>query len=398
MVKIQPFEVEQWMDRLETTPGVLNIAETCAASVSVDQLVQLCEDKNAPGPLSLSTKLTYGAIRGSEKLRQRVASLFDRESDVTPLPADNVIITQGAITANYLLFYSLVGPGDHVVCVYPTYQQLYSVPESLGAEVSLWKLKAENGYVPDVSELEGLVKDNTKMIVINNPNNPTGSTTPKSVLQEIVAFAKQRSIIIFADEVYNPLYHSLPEGEAAPPSILAFGYDKAVATGSMSKAYSLAGIRLGWVASRDKSIIEAVAVARDYTSISVSQLDDQVASYALSEPVLGPLLKRNLALAQSNLALVSAFVEKHSSICFWVRPTAGTTALVQFRKKGEVVDDPSFVLDLLEKTKVLFMPASPCFGLGQDFKGYIRLGYVCETEVLKEGLSRLERYVQENLL
>ncbi|KAK4231161.1 hypothetical protein QBC38DRAFT_355209 [Podospora fimiseda] len=398
MVKIQPFQVEQWMDRLETTPGVLNIAETCAASVSVDELVQMCKDKNAPGPLSLSTKLTYGAIRGSEKLRQRVAALFDRESDANALPADNVIITQGAIAANYLLFYTLVGPGDHVVCVYPTYQQLYSVPESLGAEVSLWKLKAENGYVPDVSELEGLVKENTKMIVINNPNNPTGSTTPKHVLQEIVAFAKQKDIIILADEVYNPLYHSLPEGQAAPPSILALGYDKTVATGSMSKAHSLAGIRLGWIASRDKSIVEGVAVARDYTSISVSQLDDQVASYALSEPVLGPLLKRNLGLAQSNLALVSAFVDKYSSVCSWVKPTAGTTALVQFKKKGEVVDDPTFVLDLLEKTKVLFMPASPCFGLGQDFKGCVRLGYVCDAEVLKEGLSRLGQYVEENLL
>jgi DNA-binding transcriptional MocR family regulator len=163
MVKIEPFEVEQWMDRLETTPGVLNIAETCAASVSVDDLVHLCEDKNAPGPLSLSTKLTYGAIRGSEKLRQRVAALFDRASDAEPLPADNILITQGAIAANFLLFYTLVGPGDHVVCVYPTYQQLYSVPESLGAEVSLWRLKGENGYVPDVGELEGLVKANTKV-------------------------------------------------------------------------------------------------------------------------------------------------------------------------------------------------------------------------------------------
>jgi aspartate/methionine/tyrosine aminotransferase len=163
MVKIEPFEVEQWMDRLETTPGVLNIAETCAASVSVDDLVRMCEDKDAPGPLSLSNKLTYGAIRGSETLRQRVAALYDRASDAEPLPAENVIITQGAIAANFLTLYTLVGPGDHVICVYPTYQQLYSVPESLGAEVSLWKLKKENGYVPDVAELEGLVKHNTKV-------------------------------------------------------------------------------------------------------------------------------------------------------------------------------------------------------------------------------------------
>lgn len=165
MVKIEPFEVEQWMDRLETTPGVLNIAETCAASVSVDDLMQLSEDKDtrSQSPLYLSKKLTYGAIRGSDSLRQRVASLFDRASDTEPLPADNIIITQGAIAANFLTLYTLVGPGDHVICVYPTYQQLYSVPESLGASVSLWKLKEENSYVPDAGELEGLVRDNTKV-------------------------------------------------------------------------------------------------------------------------------------------------------------------------------------------------------------------------------------------
>jgi len=161
MVKINPFEVEQWMDAYENTPGVLNIAETCAASVSIDDLVAFSRDKTA-SPLQLSRKMTYGAIRGSETLRQRIAAQYSKAC-TTPLAPDSVIVTQGAIVANFLLLYTLVGPGDHVVCVYPTYQQLYDVPESLGAEVSLWKLKSEKGYIPDVSELEGLVKDNTKV-------------------------------------------------------------------------------------------------------------------------------------------------------------------------------------------------------------------------------------------
>lgn len=236
------------------------------------------------------------------------------------------------------------------------------------------------------------------MIVINNPNNPTGSTIPKTVLEGIVDFAKQREIIIFSDEVYSPLFHSLLSGQEAPSSVLGLGYSKTVATGSMSKAFALAGIRTGWIASRDKSIIEAVAAARDYTTISVSQLDDQVASYALSEPVLQPLLKRNMELARTNLALLSAFMEQYSSVCSWVRPTAGTTALVQFKKKGVPVDDPAFVLDLLERTKVLFMPANPCFGKGTDFTGSVRLGYACETEVLVEGLKRLGQYIEEHLM
>ncbi|GAB1310570.1 Capreomycidine synthase [Madurella fahalii] len=398
MVKIEPFEVEQWMDRLENTPGVLNVAETCAASVSVSDLIDMCEDKTASRPFNMSGKLTYGPIRGSEQLRRRVAALFDRASDAEPLPADSVIITQGAISANFLLLYTLVAPGDHIICVYPTYQQLYSVPKSLDAEVSLWKLREENSYVPDLSELDSLVRPNTKMMIINNPNNPTGSTTPKTVLEGIVAFARQRGIIVFSDEVYSPLYHSVPDGQEAPPSILALGYDKTVATGSMSKAFALAGIRTGWIASRDKTIIEAVAAARDYTTISVSQIDDQVASYALSEPVRQPLLKRNMALAQTNLTLLSAFVEQYASVCSWVKPTAGTTALVQFKRNGLPVDDPTFVLDLLERTKVLVMPASPCFGLGKDFAGFVRLGYVCETEVLVNGLEKMGQYVEEHLI
>jgi len=175
-MKIEPFQVEQWMDRYETTKGVKNIAETCAASVSVDELVGLCKDKDTPGPLSLSKKLTYGDILGSQILRQRVASLFDRASPAG-LTEENIIITSGAIAANFLLLYTLVGPGDHVICVYPTYQQLYSVPKSLGAEVSLWKLNEENAYVPDVAELEGLFRENTKVgPIIITPSQPLFKT------------------------------------------------------------------------------------------------------------------------------------------------------------------------------------------------------------------------------
>ena len=163
MVKVESFAVEQWMDEYETTPGVLNIAETCCASVSIDDLVQLSTEEDAKSPLQTRTKLTYGAIRGSEPLRRRIATLCS--GDYAELVKhEDVIITPGAIHANFLLLYALIGPGDHVVCVYPTYQQLYAVPKSLGAEVSLWRLKPENGFVPDVNELEMLVKANTKVI------------------------------------------------------------------------------------------------------------------------------------------------------------------------------------------------------------------------------------------
>ena len=156
----------KWMDRYETT-ATYNIAETCSASVSLDDLKHICEDKSI-NPLSTAlsaTKLTYGPSRGSEQLRTTLADLYSAKTP-TPLPADNVLITTGAILANFILLYTLVGPGDHVICHYPTYQQLYSVPASLGAEVSLWRSREEDGWKLDVEELESLIRPNTKLIIL----------------------------------------------------------------------------------------------------------------------------------------------------------------------------------------------------------------------------------------
>lgn len=383
------------MDKYELTPGVLNIAETCAASISIDDLVNLSEDPNLPPPVSTSTKLTYGHIRGSPALRERLASLYSART-ASPLSSESILLTRGAIEANFLLLYALIGPGDHVVCVHPTYQQLYSVPQSLGAEVSLWKLHKEKKYVPDLEELKGLVKDNTKMIIINNPNNPTGATIPKSVLQGLIDFAKEKNIIILSDEVYRPLFHGISVVDAEfPPSMISMPYEKIIVTGSLSKVYSLAGIRVGWIACKDKAIVEAIAEARHYTTISVSQLDDQVASFALSPSVIHALLARNIKLARTNVALLEAFVNEHSSNASWVKPTGGSTAFIKFESKREPVEDVQFCVDVIEKTKVMFVPGSKCFG--EEYKGYVRIGFVCETEVLKESLQKLGGYVREYL-
>lgn len=164
------------MDKYETT-AKYNTAETCCASISIDDLRELSEDKDA-NPLTTlqSTKLTYGAIRGSDKLRETLSNLYSAK---TPglVSKDDVLITAGAIQANFLLLYTLVGPGDHVICHYPTYQQLYSVPASLGAEVSLWKSKETNDWQVDIEELKSLIRPNTKLIIIKYVESPK-STWP----------------------------------------------------------------------------------------------------------------------------------------------------------------------------------------------------------------------------
>lgn len=155
------------MDAYETA-AKHNIAESCCASVSIDDLRALSDDKTND-PIPSSVKLTYGSIRGTPKLRTNVANQYpvsETASDGDTLSPENVLVTPGGIQANFLLLYTLVSPGDHVVCQYPTYQQLYSVPESLGAEVSLWKSRGEDDWRLHVEDLKGLLKENTKVIIL----------------------------------------------------------------------------------------------------------------------------------------------------------------------------------------------------------------------------------------
>jgi len=396
MVRIAPFEVEAWMDRYETA-AKYNIAETCAASISIDDLIALSEQKaKTTEALSLtSRKLRYGAIRGSDALRSNLAGLYSARAAGTT--KEDILITPGAIAANHLVFYSLISQGDHVICQYPTYEQLYQVPASFGAEVSLWKADPTKKWQLDIEELKSLIRPETKMIVINNPNNPTGAIISKTMLQELVEVAQEKNITILSDEVYRPLFHSIgPMDDDFPPSALNMGYNNVVVTGSLSKAYALAGARVGWIACKNKEILETCAATRHYTNISVSALNDAVAAEALSDRCIHALLGRNIQLAKSNLATLEAFLEEHRWACTWVKPTAGTTAFVKFVKMGKPVNDEAFCERLLEKTGVMFIPGSKCFGGGKDFKGYIRIGFVQEKDVLENGLVALRTFMEED--
>ncbi|KAE8146333.1 pyridoxal phosphate-dependent transferase [Aspergillus avenaceus] len=391
MVKISEFAVEHWMDAYEND-AKYNLAETCCASISLNDLLAFSGQQI--NIIDYNQKQVYGAIRGSKPLRTNIANLYNAEVP-QPLVADNVLITNGAIQANFLALYTNVGPGDHVICHYPTYQQLYSVPEAFGAEVSLWRSKENAGWQLDLDDLKSLIKPNTKLIIINNPQNPTGAILERELLQGLVNIARQHDIMIHSDEVYRPLFHSVDSDQQEhPPSIVSFGYDNVIATGSMSKAFSLAGIRLGWIVSRRPDIIEACAACRHYTTISVSQLDDSVATLALSSPTVNNLMERNIQLARQNLSVLDAFISKFKWAIDWARPQAGTTAFVKFHNKdGAPIDDVVFCQRLLEKTGVMFAPGSHCFGGGVDFKGFVRIGYVQEHQVIVDGLQALSDFM-----
>ena len=228
----------------------------------------------------------------------------------------------------------------------------------------------------------------------SNPCNPTGTVLHKQTLDQIVKLAQAHNITIFSDEVFSPLFH----GEIIkPPPFVSLGYSNSVSTGSVSKAHGLPGIRVGWVVTPNIEIIERITTARDYTTISVSQLDDGVAAFALSPEVLPKLLERNLAICKSSIALLDDFVARNSDRCTWIRPNGAGTAFIRFlNPDGTPVDDAAFAARLVERTGISVVPGGHCFSEdgASDFKGYIRLT-LGEDKRLQTGLERLESFIRD---
>jgi aspartate/methionine/tyrosine aminotransferase len=360
------------MNSHETT-ATWNIAETCVHSLTVDELLALTGEAESVRSRLTGTRLTYGHITGSPELRAAVAALYGER--VGP---DDVLITNGAIGANFLALYALTEPGSSVVCVKPTYQQLLSVPEALGAQVRPLPLRAENSYLPDLQELRSLVDDSTRLIVLNNPNNPTGALMDERLLRAVVDVARESGAWVVCDEVYRMLEH-VPGTTA--PSIVDL-YEKGVSTGSMSKTYSLAGLRTGWLAGPPEAVARSLDV-RDYTTISCGVLDDILATVALEHR--DAVLERNLEIVRGNLAILDEWVGREERL-HYVHPSAGTTVLVRYDYPLPSVDLCQGLFDF----NGAFVVPGAAFGEESSF----RLGYACAREVLIGGLDAISSYLR----
>ena len=369
---IKSFAVEQWMNAHETS-ATWNTAETCVDPLRLEELLALSGDADAVLRRLLETKLTYGHITGSPELRAAIAALYGER-----LGPGDVITTNGAIGANFLALFALVEPGDTVVCVRPTYQQLLSVPEALGAEVLLLSLHEEDGYLPDVDELRRLVDDSTRLIILNNPNNPTGALIDEPLLREIVAVAREHGSWLLCDEVYRMLEHA---PGTTPPSVADL-YERGVSTGSMSKSYSLAGLRTGWVAG-PPDLIERCLEVRDYTTISCGVLDDALSVLAFEH--LDEVLARNLEIVRGNLTIVDKWLAGEPRL-HHVRPRAGTTTLIHYEYALPSVE---FCQALFDFNGAFVMP-----GAAFDEEHSFRLGYACARDVLEGGLTAISAYLR----
>lgn len=371
-MKIAPFKVEEWMNAWETGARY-NIAETCVDSVSLDELFEITgEDKEAFWNNISKKRLTYGYIVGNPEFKEGICKLY---KTMTP---GEIIPTHGAAGASHHVFYSLIEPGDRVISIMPTYQQLYSIPESFGANLKLLHLDEKNGYLPDMDELRRLAVPGTKLICINNPNNPTGALMSREMLEEIVEIAKSCGAYILCDEVYR----HLTQEEEWSESIVDL-YEKGISISSMSKVFSLAGIRLGWIASHDKEFLASVLSHRDYDLISCGLFDEEVASIALKHA--DKLLARNKAIVRGNLEILDTFIRNEPHL-HYVKPKAGTTALVYYD-----FDIPSyeFCKKMYDKVGTFVTPGA-CF----EEEHSMRIGYASDPEELRQGLAGMKKFME----
>lgn len=370
-MKIKPFAVEEWMNAWEVG-AKYNIAETCVDSISMNDLFELTgEDKTEFLNRLCARRLSYGDIEGLPEFRKGVCGLYKT------LNIENIVPTHGASGANHHVFYSLISPGDRVVSIMPTYQQLYSIPESYGADVQILHLSKENNYLPDLEKLRRLVTPKTKMICINNPNNPTGALMSEQMLREIVEIARSADAWILCDEVYRHL--SQEDGWCS--SIVDL-YEKGISVSSMSKVFSLAGLRLGWIATHDMSVVKSCLSHRDYNLVSCGVFDEMLAAAALKHR--DKLLERSRKIVRENLQILDDWVGSEPHVSY-VKPKAGTTALVYYDLD---ISSYEFCEEMYKKTGAFVTPGD-CFEVPHS----MRIGYAYGKQDLIDGLKAISEYI-----
>lgn len=370
-MKIKPFAVEEWMNAWEVG-AKYNIAETCVDSISMNELFELTgEDKTEFLNRLCARRLSYGDIEGLPEFRKGVCGLYKT------LNIENIVPTHGASGANHHVFYSLISPGDRVVSIMPTYQQLYSIPESYGADVQILHLSKENNYLPDLEKLRRLVTPETKMICINNPNNPTGALMSEQMLREIVEIARSADAWILCDEVYR----HLSQEDGWCPSIVDL-YEKGISVSSMSKVFSLAGLRLGWIATHDMSVVKSCLSHRDYNLVSCGVFDEMLAAAALKHR--DKLLERSRKIVRENLQILDDWVSSEPHVSY-VKPKAGTTALVYY---DLYIPSYEFCEEMYKKTGAFVTPGD-CFEVPHS----MRIGYAYGKQDLIDGLKAISEYI-----
>ena len=320
-------------------------------------------------------ELRYGHHVGRSDLRALIAS---KSGD---LDVDDVLVTMGASEANFCIVASLVKPGDHVIIEHPNYTSLYDVPRGLGCEVSFLKQTFENGYKPDLDELKKLIRPNTKLISFTHPGNPTGTMISEDELKSLIAICEEHDIYLMFDETYRELSYDamLPCAATLSPKVISIS--------SMSKSFGLPGIRIGWMATKDKFMFDSVLAVREHISITNSVVGEEIAVRVLEKSDDYITSARDHAL--KNFKLVKKWMDNQDKL-EWIEPEAGVVSLPRIKENIKI--DPEELWRLLvEKYKTFIIPGR-CFEMDNR---HFRLGYGAGYDEIKIGLKNLTAAIEE---
>lgn len=369
-MKLETFLTERWLNLYEHR-AVHNLAETDIRPFKLQELIDICGEPEIVSEM-LDIRLTYNPTPGSDGLREAIASLYKN------CKPENILVTNGAMEAEFLLMNSIVNQGDRVIVQYPAYQSLYSIARGRGAEVMFWEVPPSGSRTADVSSLLEMMDDNIDLVILNTPQNPTGAIIPNEGMQLVVEKAKKLGIKIVCDEVYHGLSINAPETDYVFDI-----WNEAISVGSLSKSFGLSGLRLGWIAAPEEFVMSSWQW-KDYTTITNSPLSDYLAQKALQH--IDKVMERNLKIAKENLAYITAWFTARADEYEFIAPNGGVLCFPKI-KRLQGSSEP-FCMSLLEKTGVFIVPGD-CFG----YPGHIRLGFGGDLETLKVGLELMHEHL-----
>jgi aspartate/methionine/tyrosine aminotransferase len=372
MPKFQPFMMERMMSKFEKEVEY-NLSESGVHPLTLKELYQ--DDSDGLAGL-LSLELDYAHANGIPELIENIAALYPGAGP------ENVLVTVGAIEANYDILWSLLSAGDEVVVMLPNYMQIWGLAKNLDLNLKTFTLDEKNGWAPDLDGLRKAVTGKTKLIAVCNPNNPTGYILKNKEMEAIIETARRAGAWILADEVYAGAERLADE---QTPSFYG-KYEKVLAVGSLSKAYGLPGLRIGWAVG-PADIIDELWARHEYLTLSATMLSNHLAAYALSPRVRPRLIQRARGFIRRGFPVLEQWMNEHREILSTTPPQAAAIAFVKYR-----LDIPStrFAERLREEKRVLIVPGDH-FGLDR----FVRISFGLPHDYLTPALGRIHDLLVE---
>jgi aspartate/methionine/tyrosine aminotransferase len=366
-VRIEPFEIERFYERWEFSAELMLSSSDCE-SREISALLEL--EPGAEDRLR-SLRLGYTEVPGSPELREAIAASYET------IAPDDVLTVAAAEEGIFIAYHALLGPGDHAVVEVPSYGSALNLARSTGAEVTPWERRFSDGWAYDLDALEHALRPDTRFVYVNSPHNPTGSQMTAEEQRRLVELVAERGAVLFSDEVYRGLEH---DASARLPAACDL-YERALSLNTVSKSYGLPGLRVGWLACRDRSLLAQLRELKLYTTICSSAPSELLVALALRHS--GRLIGEARALVLENLPALTAFLARHEELLEWVPPVAGPIGFPRVRDERDV---RAWCEEVAEVSGVLLLP-----GYVYAEPRHVRMGY--GRAGLGEAIARLEAHI-----